>query len=115
MISAAIGTHPLITVEEFDYSGGLHLLCECEGWNPEPELQWLDNKGDTLISDSTETHKDAKGYNVKHRITVHNRETKYHCRVKLRHHMLQTDIIVSSEYDLGSSSFLNVQSILKQS
>ncbi|KAI2662800.1 Erythroid membrane-associated protein [Labeo rohita] len=96
----AIGTHPLITVEEFDYSGGLHLLCECEGWNPEPELQWLDNKGDTLISDSTETHKDAKGYNVKHRITVHNRETKYHCRVKLRHHMLQTDIIVSTDVTL---------------
>ncbi|KAK2913610.1 hypothetical protein Q8A67_002009 [Cirrhinus molitorella] len=93
----AIGTQPLITVEEFDHSGGLRLLCESEGWNPQPELQWLDNKGDTLFSDSTETQKDAKGYSVKQRITVHNSETKYHCRVKLRHHMLQTDIIVLSK------------------
>ncbi|XP_073692742.1 butyrophilin subfamily 1 member A1-like [Garra rufa] len=93
----AIGTHPLLTVEGFDHSGGLRLLCECEGWNPQPELQWLDSKGETLISDSTETHKDANGYKVKQRITVHNSETKYHCRVKLRHHLLQADIIVSSK------------------
>ncbi|XP_051754974.1 butyrophilin subfamily 1 member A1-like [Ctenopharyngodon idella] len=93
----AIGTYPLIIIEEFDHSGGLRLLCECEGWNPKPELLWLDSKGDVLISDTTESHKDAKGFSVKHRITVHNSETKYHCRVKLRHHMLQTDISVSSK------------------
>lgn len=98
LISAAIGTYPLIIIEEFDHSGGLRLLCECEGWNPKPELLWLDSKGDVLISDTTESHKDAKGFSVKHRITVHNSETKYHCRVKLRHHMLQTDISVSSKY-----------------
>lgn len=98
LISAAIGTYPLIIIEEFDNSGGLRLLCECKGWNPEPELLWLDSEGDVLISDTTETHKDAKGFSVKHRITVHNSETKYHCRVKLRHHMLQTDISVSSKY-----------------
>lgn len=97
---AAIGTHPLIIIEEFDHSGGLRLLCVCEGWNPEPELLWLDSEGNALISDSKEAHKDdAKGFGVKHRITVHNSETKYHCRVKLKHHMLQTDISVSSEYD----------------
>lgn len=98
LISAAIGSYPLIIIEEFDHSGGLRLLCECEGWNPEPELLWLDSEGDVLISDTTETHKDAKGFSVKHRITVHNSETKYHCRVKLRHHMLQTEISVSSKY-----------------
>ncbi|XP_016410725.1 butyrophilin subfamily 1 member A1-like [Sinocyclocheilus rhinocerous] len=93
----AVGTPPLIIVEEFDHSGGLRLLCECEGWNPKPELQWLDSKGENLTSDTEETHKDAKGYSVKHRITVHDSETKYQCRVKLRHHMVQTDIIVSSK------------------
>ncbi len=97
LISAAVGTPPLIVVEEFDHSGGLRLLCECEGWNPKPELQWLDSRGENLTSDTEETHKDAKGYNVKHRITVHGSETKYHCRVKLRHHMVQTDIIISSK------------------
>ncbi|XP_042583299.1 butyrophilin subfamily 1 member A1-like [Cyprinus carpio] len=93
----AVGTPPLIIVEEFDHSGGLRLLCECEGWNPKPELQWLDSKGENLASDTEETHKDAKGYKVKRRITVHDSETKYQCRVKLRHHMVQTDIIVSSQ------------------
>uniref|UniRef100_A0A672RZK1 Ig-like domain-containing protein n=1 Tax=Sinocyclocheilus grahami TaxID=75366 RepID=A0A672RZK1_SINGR len=86
-----------ITVHvDFDHSGRLCLLYECEGWNPKPELQWLDSKGENLTSDTEETHKDAKGYNVKHGITVHNGETKYHCRVELRHHMLQMDIVVSS-------------------
>uniref|UniRef100_A0A8C1QF03 Butyrophilin subfamily 1 member A1-like n=1 Tax=Cyprinus carpio TaxID=7962 RepID=A0A8C1QF03_CYPCA len=102
------GTLPLIIVEEFDHSGGLRLLCECEGWNPKPELQWLDSKGENLASDTEETHKDAKGYKVKRRITVHDSETKYQCRVKLRHHMVQTDIIVSSKYELGFS-FSNFQ------
>uniref|UniRef100_A0A8C1BPV2 Butyrophilin subfamily 1 member A1-like n=1 Tax=Cyprinus carpio carpio TaxID=630221 RepID=A0A8C1BPV2_CYPCA len=102
------GTPPLIIVEEFDHSGGLRLLCECEGWNPKPELQWLDSKGENLASDTEETHKDAKGYKVKRRITVHDSETKYQCRVKLRHHMVQTDIIVSSKYELGFS-FSNFQ------
>ncbi|KTG06153.1 hypothetical protein cypCar_00013225 [Cyprinus carpio] len=104
----AVGTPPLIIVEEFDHSGGLRLLCECEGWNPKPELQWLDSKGENLASDTEETHKDAKGYKVKRRITVHDSETKYQCRVKLRHHMVQTDIIVSSKYELGFS-FSNFQ------
>lgn len=102
LISAAIGTHPLIIIEEFDHSGGLRLLCACEGWNPEPELLWLDSEGNVLISDIKEAHKDAKGFSVNHRITVHNSETKYHCRVKLKHHMLQTEISVSSKYDFGS-------------
>ncbi|XP_067286008.1 butyrophilin subfamily 1 member A1-like [Pseudorasbora parva] len=93
----AVGTYPLIIIDGFDHSGGLRLLCACEGWNPEPELLWLDSKGEVVISDATETRKDAKGFSVKHRITVHNSETKYHCRVKLRHHMLQTDISVSSQ------------------
>uniref|UniRef100_A0A8C2DM93 Ig-like domain-containing protein n=1 Tax=Cyprinus carpio TaxID=7962 RepID=A0A8C2DM93_CYPCA len=110
----AVGTLPLIIVEEFDHSGGLRLLCECEGWNPKPELQWLDSKGENLASDTEETHKDAKGYKVKRRITVHDSETKYQCRVKLRHHMVQTDIIVSSKYELGFS-FSNFQGNVMQS
>uniref|UniRef100_A0A673KEI7 Ig-like domain-containing protein n=1 Tax=Sinocyclocheilus rhinocerous TaxID=307959 RepID=A0A673KEI7_9TELE len=82
-----------------------NVLSDLQYWNPKPELQWLDSKGENLTSDTEETHKDAKCYNVKHRITVHNSETKYHCRVKRRHHMLQMDIVVSSKYDLGSLSF----------
>uniref|UniRef100_A0A671RV81 Ig-like domain-containing protein n=1 Tax=Sinocyclocheilus anshuiensis TaxID=1608454 RepID=A0A671RV81_9TELE len=67
----AAGRPPVITVDGFDHSGGLHLQCESEGWNPEPDLEWLDSAGVSLSSETTEIH----------------------CRVKLRHHMLETLII----------------------
>ncbi|KAI2644045.1 Butyrophilin-like protein 10 [Labeo rohita] len=38
------GHPPLITADEFDHSGGLHLQCESEVWYPEPDLEWLDSE-----------------------------------------------------------------------
>ncbi|KAI7803456.1 butyrophilin subfamily 1 member A1-like isoform X3 [Triplophysa rosa] len=94
----AVGSAPVITVDGFDGSGGLHLQCESKGWNPEPDLVWLDSEGVTLTSESTDTHRDdTDGFSVKHAITVYNSDTKYHCRVKLRHHMLETEIITSNK------------------
>uniref|UniRef100_A0A671RVW9 Ig-like domain-containing protein n=1 Tax=Sinocyclocheilus anshuiensis TaxID=1608454 RepID=A0A671RVW9_9TELE len=78
----AAGRPPVITVDGFDHSGGLHLQCESEGWNPEPDLEWLDSRH-------------TEGFSVKHTITLHHSD-KIHCRVKLRHHMLETLIISSS-------------------
>ncbi|RXN12756.1 butyrophilin 3 [Labeo rohita] len=40
-----LGRPPVITVDGFDYSGGLHLQCESEGWYPEPDLEWLNSEG----------------------------------------------------------------------
>ncbi len=88
----------MITVDGFDDSGGLHLQCESEGWNPEPDLEWLDSEGVRLSSETTETHRNIDGFSVKHTITVHHSVGKIHCRVKLRHHMLETQIITSSKY-----------------
>ncbi|XP_051987368.1 butyrophilin subfamily 1 member A1-like isoform X2 [Xyrauchen texanus] len=93
----AVGTPPLITIDGFDHSGGVHLHCEIKGWYPEPELVWLDREGVTLKSEATDTHRDTDGFRVKHTITVYNSDSKYHCRVKLRHHMLETEIITSSK------------------
>uniref|UniRef100_A0A671T9F2 B30.2/SPRY domain-containing protein n=1 Tax=Sinocyclocheilus anshuiensis TaxID=1608454 RepID=A0A671T9F2_9TELE len=70
----ASGTPPVITVDGFDDSGGLHLQCDSEGWYPEPVLD------------------------EKHTIPVYERDRKYHCRVKLRHHMLEAVIISSIKY-----------------
>ncbi|XP_051987374.1 butyrophilin subfamily 1 member A1-like [Xyrauchen texanus] len=92
-----VGTPPLITIDGFDHSGGVHLHCEIKGWYPEPELVWLDREGVTLKSEATDTHRDTDGFRVKHTITVYNSDSKYHCRVKLRHHMLETEIITSSK------------------
>ncbi|XP_073670192.1 butyrophilin-like protein 3 [Paramisgurnus dabryanus] len=92
-----LGSPTLITVDGFDGSGGLHLQCESKGWYPEPELVWLDSEGVTLTSETTNTKRETDGFRVKHMITVYNRDSKYHCRVKLRHHMMETEIIISSK------------------
>ncbi|KAK7167165.1 hypothetical protein R3I94_001536 [Phoxinus phoxinus] len=86
----AVGRPPVITVDGFDRSGGLHLQCESEGWNPEPDLEWLDSEGVSLSSETTETHRNTDGFSVKHTITVYESNNKIHCRVKLRHHLLET-------------------------
>uniref|UniRef100_A0A672S3J3 Immunoglobulin domain-containing protein n=1 Tax=Sinocyclocheilus grahami TaxID=75366 RepID=A0A672S3J3_SINGR len=79
----AVGRPPVITVDGFDHSGGLHLQCESEGWYPEPDLEWLGSEG-------------IKGFNVKHTITLHHSDDKIHCRIKLRHHTLEALIITTN-------------------
>ncbi|KAI2647503.1 Butyrophilin-like protein 3 [Labeo rohita] len=93
----AVGRPPVITVDGFDHSGGLHLQCESEGWYPKPDLEWLNSEGVSLSSETTETHRNEDRFNVKHTITVHHRDDKIHCRVKLRHHVLETQIITTSK------------------
>uniref|UniRef100_A0A8C1QH61 Ig-like domain-containing protein n=1 Tax=Cyprinus carpio TaxID=7962 RepID=A0A8C1QH61_CYPCA len=92
----AVGSPPVITVG-FDHSESLHLQCESEGWNPEPVLEWLDSEGVRLSSETTEMQRNTDGFSVKHTITVQHRDDKIHCRVKLRHHMLETLIVTSSK------------------
>ncbi|KAL7858969.1 hypothetical protein SRHO_G00141160 [Serrasalmus rhombeus] len=93
----AIGTHPLITVESYESSGGVSLVCVSKGWWPKPDLQWLDSDGANVIG-VTETDKDTGSFSVKHRITVHNSASnKYYCRVKQRHHMMEAEIIISDQ------------------
>uniref|UniRef100_A0A673K7G6 Ig-like domain-containing protein n=1 Tax=Sinocyclocheilus rhinocerous TaxID=307959 RepID=A0A673K7G6_9TELE len=94
-IVEVVGRLPVITVDGFDDSGGLHLQCESEGWNPEPVLEWLNSEGVSLSSETTDTHRNTDGFSVKHTITIHHSD-KIHCRVRLRHHMLEAVIISSS-------------------
>ncbi|KAI5610920.1 butyrophilin-like protein 3, partial [Silurus asotus] len=42
------GSQPVITMESYDNSGGINLVCESRGWKPEPEVLWLDREGDIL-------------------------------------------------------------------
>ncbi|XP_073693432.1 butyrophilin subfamily 1 member A1-like isoform X1 [Garra rufa] len=93
----AVGSTPVITVDGFDHSGGLHLQCESKGWYPEPVLEWLDSEGVRLSSETTETHRNTDGFSVKNTITVHHSGSKIHCRVKQRHHMLETIINTTSK------------------
>ncbi|XP_045569873.1 butyrophilin subfamily 1 member A1-like [Salmo salar] len=64
--------------------GGMGLLCESEGWHPEPELAWLDSKGVHLSAGPPETHRDFKGfYRVKQHVIVQETDTnRFTCRVQ---------------------------------
>ncbi|KAI2644048.1 Butyrophilin-like protein 3 [Labeo rohita] len=99
-----VGHPPVITVDGFDDSGGLHLQCESEGWYPEPDLEWLNSEGVSLSPETTEKHRTTDRFSVKHTVIVHQ-SGKIHCRVKLRHHMLETPIsttmITHLETDTG--------------
>ncbi|XP_073702756.1 butyrophilin-like protein 3 [Garra rufa] len=100
-----VGRPPVITVDGFDHSGGLHLQCESEGWYPKPDLEWLDSEGVSLSSETTETHRNADRFSVKNTITVHHSVSKIHCKVKLRHHMHETQIITTNKSKLSTSDY----------
>ncbi|KAM9501496.1 butyrophilin subfamily 1 member A1-like [Clarias gariepinus] len=93
----AHGSHPVITMESYDKSGGINLVCESRGWNPAPEVWWLDREGDTLPAEETQIHRDTEGFNLKRRITVHdyNDSNRFTCRFQQANHMMKTEIIIN--------------------
>ncbi|XP_062866051.1 butyrophilin-like protein 2 [Trichomycterus rosablanca] len=94
----AVGTEPLITLESFDHSGGFSLMCESKNWRPEPEVLWLGDEGINLSGGVTETHRDGEFFSVQRRITVLNGDAgKFYCRVQQRHHMKETEFIISNQ------------------
>ncbi|XP_030635158.1 butyrophilin subfamily 1 member A1-like [Chanos chanos] len=97
VIVEALGTYPVISIEDFSSFEGLSLLCEIKGWNPEPEVLWLDSDGNLLPADDTETLRDTERFHVKKRVTVQDSNTnRFYCRVILRDHMKETEIVISS-------------------
>ncbi|XP_047672080.1 butyrophilin subfamily 2 member A2-like isoform X2 [Tachysurus fulvidraco] len=99
VIVEAQGSHPVIMMESFDNSGGINLVCESRGWNPEPYVLWLDREGDNLTAEDTQIHRDTEGFSVKSRITVYDYSdsNRFYCRLQQKHHMMETDIIINSK------------------
>ncbi|XP_045543139.1 butyrophilin subfamily 2 member A1 isoform X2 [Salmo salar] len=79
----AVGSKPVVSIEGHR-EGGMGLLCESEGWHPEPELLWLDSKGVHFSARTLETHRDFKGfYRVKQHVIVQETDTnRFTCRVQ---------------------------------
>uniref|UniRef100_A0A8K9XM42 Butyrophilin subfamily 1 member A1-like n=1 Tax=Oncorhynchus mykiss TaxID=8022 RepID=A0A8K9XM42_ONCMY len=79
----AVGSKPVVSIEGHR-EGGMGLLCESEGWHPDPELVWLDSKGVHLSARTLETHRDFKGfYRVKQHVIVQETDTNHFtCRVQ---------------------------------
>ncbi|XP_047012448.1 butyrophilin subfamily 1 member A1 isoform X2 [Ictalurus punctatus] len=99
VIVEAQGSNPVITMESYDRSGGINLVCESRGWNPEPEVLWMNRDGDPLPAGDTQIHRDTEGFSVKHRITVYDYSdsNKFYCRLLQKHHMMETEVIINSK------------------
>ncbi|KAF5902818.1 butyrophilin subfamily 1 member A1-like isoform X1, partial [Clarias magur] len=92
------GSHPMITMESYDNSGGINLVCESKGWKYEPAVQWLDREGAPLPAEETQTHRDTQGFSVKRRITVHDYSdsNRFLCRFQHIHHIMEAEVIINS-------------------
>ncbi|XP_042168667.1 butyrophilin subfamily 2 member A1 isoform X13 [Oncorhynchus tshawytscha] len=79
----AVGSKPVVSIEGHR-EGGMGLLCESEGWHPEPELVWLNSKGVHLSAGPPEIHRDLDGfYTVKQHVIVQETDTNHFtCRVQ---------------------------------
>ncbi|XP_030635132.1 butyrophilin subfamily 1 member A1-like [Chanos chanos] len=94
----AVGTYPVVFMEGYSIGKGLSLLCEIKGWNPEPEVLWLDSDGNLLPAEDTETLRDPERFHVKKHVTVQDSNTnRFYCRAILRDHMREAEIIISSQ------------------
>ncbi|KAL4618274.1 butyrophilin subfamily 3 member A2-like [Arapaima gigas] len=60
VVVKGVGTEPVISIEGYS-EGGISLLCESEGWYPEPQVVWMDSEGQSLPAAPTETHTDSTG------------------------------------------------------
>uniref|UniRef100_A0A673ZLJ8 Ig-like domain-containing protein n=1 Tax=Salmo trutta TaxID=8032 RepID=A0A673ZLJ8_SALTR len=96
----AVGSKPVVSIEGHR-EGGMGLLCESEGWHPQPELVWLDSKGDRLSAGPPETHRDFKGfYKVKQHVIVQETDTnRFTCRVQQSriNEKMETNVHLPSE------------------
>ncbi|KAF4089007.1 hypothetical protein AMELA_G00061630, partial [Ameiurus melas] len=98
-VEVILGSHPVITMESYDHSGGINLVCESRGWNPEPVVLWMNRGGDTLPAEDTQIHRDTEGFSVKHRITVYDYSdsNRFYCRLQQKHHMMESEVIINSK------------------
>uniref|UniRef100_A0A673ZMT2 Butyrophilin subfamily 1 member A1-like n=1 Tax=Salmo trutta TaxID=8032 RepID=A0A673ZMT2_SALTR len=96
----AVGSKPVVSIEGHR-EGGMGLLCESEGWHPQPELVWLDSKGVHLSAGPPESHRDFKGfYTVKQHVIVQETDTnRFTCRVQQSriNEKMETEVHLPSE------------------
>uniref|UniRef100_A0AAY5LB67 Ig-like domain-containing protein n=1 Tax=Esox lucius TaxID=8010 RepID=A0AAY5LB67_ESOLU len=96
----AVGSRPVVSIEGHR-EGGMGLVCQSEGWHPEPDLVWLDSKGVNLSAETSETHRDLKGfYTIKRHVIVQETDTnRFTCRVLQRriNEEVETEVHIPSE------------------
>ncbi|KAL6455030.1 hypothetical protein MHYP_G00365300, partial [Metynnis hypsauchen] len=96
-----IGERPVISVESYDSnSEQFSLLCESKGWFPDPDLQWLNSKGENVTAGDPEIQRHAELFTVKRSFTVHkNNIDTFYCRATLGEHTKQEEIKAEAFYE----------------
>ncbi|XP_028858308.1 NACHT, LRR and PYD domains-containing protein 12-like isoform X1 [Denticeps clupeoides] len=95
--TVAVGTKPVVSAEGHG-DGRVSLVCESTGWNPAPEVEWLDSEGKILPAEPTESHRVTEDFSVKRRVTVEEGDTQKNitliCRVSSHKHTKEEQIHV---------------------
>ncbi|KAL7858902.1 hypothetical protein SRHO_G00140490 [Serrasalmus rhombeus] len=106
-----IGERPVISVEKYDSDSELFsLLCESKGWRPQPDLQWLNSKGENQTAGVPEIQSHADLFNVKRRFTVHkNHIDTFYCRATLGEHEEEEQIKPNVFYVVGERPVISVE------
>ncbi|KAK2863351.1 hypothetical protein Q5P01_002884 [Channa striata] len=93
-------------------SSGVVLQCESKGWNPEPEVLWLDGEGHVLSAGPTEIVRGPDDlYTVSSRVTVDKRHgNRFTCRVQqtIINQTRETHMQVSDDFFYVQSSIFPV-------
>ncbi|KAL6484019.1 hypothetical protein MHYP_G00088920 [Metynnis hypsauchen] len=104
-----IGEHPVITVSYDETSEQFSLLCESKGWRPQPDLQWLNSKGENQPAGVLETQRHAELFTVKRSFTVHkNHIDTFYCRATLGEHTKEKEIKAEAFYVIGEHPVITV-------
>ncbi|XP_076144148.1 uncharacterized protein LOC143126118 [Alosa pseudoharengus] len=82
VIVRVIGQTPRIISEGVTWDGGISLVCESEGWRPDPVLEWLDSQGRLLTAEPPEMLLGPNGFRVTRRLVAYRGDTNnYVCRL----------------------------------
>ncbi|XP_053199178.1 butyrophilin subfamily 1 member A1-like [Scomber japonicus] len=100
---------PGISLVGTDRSSSVVVLqCESKGWNPQPEVFWLDDEGNFLSAGPTETVRGPDGlYTVSSNVTVEKKSgNSFTCRVQQSkiHQIRETHIIIPDDFFMAPSS-----------
>ncbi|XP_053199179.1 butyrophilin subfamily 1 member A1-like [Scomber japonicus] len=100
---------PGISLVGTDRSSSVVVLqCESKGWNPQPEVIWLDDEGNLLSAGPTETIRGPDGlYTVSSRVTVEKKYgNNFTCRVRQDniYQFRETHIIIPDDFFMAPSS-----------
>ncbi|KAJ7987459.1 hypothetical protein DPEC_G00326710 [Dallia pectoralis] len=100
VLVTAIGSKLVVSLEGRK-DGEMGLLCESEGWHPEPDLVWLDSKGVSLSAGPPKVQRDYEGfYTVKQHVIVQETDTNlFTCRVSQSriNEEVETEVHIPSE------------------